>query len=57
MRGIGGLQVDAATPIRVLEHIVDGPRAWRASTISESDWLIPIPDACLEELDLFLPGL
>ena len=57
MGGTGNLQADGATPIRMLDHIVEGPRAWRASTISESDWLIPIPDVCLDELEAVLDQL
>jgi len=54
MSSIGNLEADAAAPIRMLEQIVEGPRAWRASTISESDWLMAIPDACLDELEAAL---
>ena len=57
MSGTGSLQANGAVPIRVLDHVVDGPRAWRASTISEADWLIPIPDACLDELEAALEQL
>jgi alpha-ketoglutarate-dependent taurine dioxygenase len=57
MSGTGSLRVDAAVPVPMLEHIVEGPRAWRASTISESDWLISIPNACLDELETALEQL
>ncbi len=57
MTGARSVQSDAAAPIRMLDHIVEGPRAWRASTISESDWLIPIPNACLDELEAALEEL
>ena len=36
---------------RMLDHIVEGPRAWRRATIAESDWQIPVPARCLDELD------
>lgn len=37
-------------PPPMLERIVEGPRAWRGATIAESDWLIPMPVACLDEI-------
>ena len=57
MSSIGRFQADGAVPVRTLDHIVEGPRAWRASTISQSDWLIPIPGACLDELKAALEQL
>jgi Taurine catabolism dioxygenase TauD, TfdA family len=50
MSEAGTRPADLAAPVPMLEHIVSGPRAWCASTISESDWLIPVPKACLDEL-------
>ena len=57
MIATGSIHSDPDAPARMLEQVVEGPRAWRASTISESDWLIPIPGACLEELDVVLERL
>lgn len=57
MSGTGSLRTDPGAPLAMLDHIVDGPRAWRASTITESDWLIPIPGACLDELETALARL
>ena len=28
-----------------------GPMAWRSATVSESDWLVEVPPACIDELD------
>lgn len=57
MNAPGSTHTDRSVPPRMLEHIVAGPRAWRASTISESDWLIPIPAECLDELEAALERL
>ena len=51
------LATDADTPVRMLDHIVDGPRAWRASSISEADWRMSVPGACLDELTAALERL
>lgn len=53
----GSLQPGDSAPIRMLDHIVEGPRAWRGSTISESDWLMPVPDGCFHELEAALEEL
>ena len=34
----------------MLNHIVDGPMAWRSETVTRSDWQIPVPSACVDEL-------
>jgi alpha-ketoglutarate-dependent taurine dioxygenase len=54
MNGTDSLDSDTETPTRMLDHIVEGARAWRASSISECDWLIAIPKACLDELEAAL---
>lgn len=45
-----GVSPEAEAPPPMLDHIVEGPRAWRRATISESDWRIAVPAACLDEL-------
>jgi len=42
---------------RMLDRIVEGPCAWRRGTISESDWMMPVPAACLDELAAALERL
>ncbi|MBT6276915.1 MAG: TauD/TfdA family dioxygenase [Chromatiales bacterium] len=41
----------------MIDHEVVGPRAWRSSTIEESDWRSSIPDECIGELDAALERL
>ena len=57
MNDTSRLETRADAPPRMLDHVVQGPRAWRASTISESDWKISVPDACLEEIAAALERL
>ena len=35
----------------MIDHHVDSPMAWRGDNISESDWLVAIPQSCLDQID------
>ena len=42
--------LDATSTSPSLGQRIDVPMAWTASTIRESDWRIPVPSACIDEL-------
>lgn len=42
---------------RMLERIVEKPRAWRNADLSEADWLLPIPTGCLAEIEAVVAAL
>ena len=42
---------DSATGVPMIREPVVGPMAWRGESISESDWLSPIPPSCITELE------
>jgi alpha-ketoglutarate-dependent taurine dioxygenase len=39
-----------AAPLMLADDIRDG-RAWRRETLTPQDWLVPLPQSCLDELD------
>ena len=41
----------------MLDHLVEGPQAWRRETIRRDDWLMAIPAACLDEINGMLASL
>jgi alpha-ketoglutarate-dependent taurine dioxygenase len=36
---------------RIFDKDLTGPSAWTAADLSDDDWRVPVPDACLAELD------
>ncbi|MBM3226010.1 MAG: TauD/TfdA family dioxygenase, partial [Candidatus Tectomicrobia bacterium] len=44
------LCLDASVPL-IWEDTIDDARAWKRETITPEDWLVPLPQACLAELD------
>lgn len=37
--------------VRMIEGLIDGPMAWRSETAQQSDWMVPVPQQCLDELE------
>ena len=37
-------------PVRMIEQVVHGSMAWRGDTLTEADWRVAVPDACIGEL-------
>ena len=43
--------------VPMLDHLVEGPRAWWRETISRADWLMPIPERGLAEIAAVVEAL
>jgi alpha-ketoglutarate-dependent taurine dioxygenase len=41
----------SAEPPLVLDHVVEGPRAWTRDTVRPEDWTVALPPAALAEID------
>lgn len=44
-------------PPKILDDEIRGSNAWRRASLRQQDWLLPIPDACLAEIDLLVETL
>ncbi len=42
------------SPPRMLERIIRGRRAWRKNKLHREDWMVPVLDSCLAEIDAFI---
>ena len=42
---------EATEPPCMLDHVVEGPRAWTRDTVRHDAWTIPLPPAALAEID------
>lgn len=43
--------------VQILDRIVRGRKAWTADSLRESDYLVPLPDDCLREIEAMIAGL
>ena len=41
----------------ILDHVVDGKKAWLRADIQRDDWFFKLPPECLDELRALLPEL
>lgn len=46
-----------SAPPGILEGDIRGPKAWRRASLRREDWLLPISDACLAEIDVLVTML
>jgi alpha-ketoglutarate-dependent taurine dioxygenase len=44
-------------PLTILDDEIRGPKAWRRASLRQEDWLLPVSDACLAEIDLLVATL
>ena len=47
----------APGPPRMLNRVIRGKKAWTRATIGEADYVLPMPQACLDELDRMIATL
>lgn len=45
-----GLGLDETMP-QILHETIEGGRAWKRETVTPADWLVPLPQTCVAELD------